>query len=152
MSSLNSSRCMKVLSSLLRIMMLFSCEIHIKYIDMSKTHSKISLNRLLMFYSVFLIPYCEVLEYSLRIRYQFITSLFLCLKDHDRITDQVASHVQKNTVISSFCFMYKKFIHGALFPVLEGIWFIEILCAHKMSGTVINTWMDKKEVSWRTFV
>lgn len=43
--------------------------------------------------------------------------------------------------------MYKKFIHAALFPVLEGIWFIEILCAHDISGTVINGWMDKKEVS-----
>lgn len=75
---------------------------------MSKDHSKISLNRLLMFYFVFLIAYCEVLEHSLRIKYQLITSLFLCLKDHDWITDQVASHLQKNPVISSFHFMYKK--------------------------------------------
>lgn len=43
--------------------------------------------------------------------------------------------------------MYKKFIHAALFPVLEGVWFIEILCAHNISGAVINGWMDKKEVS-----
>lgn len=73
-----------------------------------------------------------------------MTSPSFVFKRSQRGDWPVTSHAQKNPVISSFYFMYKKFIHAALFPVLEGIWFIEILCAHKMSGTVVNIWMDKK--------
>ena len=129
--SLNSSRYMKFLWSFLRLMMFFSCDISLKYIDMSQVHSKILLNRWFMFCFVFLIVLWGLGVFSKnKIAVHDITAV-LGLKRSWQDDWTVVCHAQKNPVISSFYFMYKNFIHAVLFPVLEGIWFIEILCATK---------------------